>query len=54
MALRYNEPHYNEPRYNEDLVIHVANNIWKPDRITVEYGETNPAITNPAIMKSLL
>ena len=45
-------PRYNEPRYNEDPVI--TNNIWKPGRITVKYGETNPAITNPAIMKSPL
>ena len=37
-------PRYNEPRYNEDPVI--TNNIWKPGRITVKYGETNPAITN--------
>ena len=36
-------PRYNEPRYNEDPVI--TNNIWKPGRITVKYGETNPAIT---------
>ena len=34
-------------RYNEDPVI--TNNIWKPGRITVKYGETNPALTNPAI-----
>ena len=45
-------PRYNEPCYNEDPVI--TNNIWKPGRITVKYGETNPAITNPAIMKSPL
>ena len=36
-------PCYNEPRYNEDPVI--TNNIWKPARITVQYVETNPAIT---------
>ena len=40
-------PCYNEPRYNEDPVI--TNNIWKPSRITVKYGETNPTVTNPAI-----
>ena len=45
-------PRYNEPRYNKDPVI--TNNIWKPGRITVKYGETNPAIMNPAIMKSPL
>ena len=38
-------PRYNEPRYNEDPVI--TNNIWKPGRIAVKYGETNPAITKP-------
>ena len=37
-------PRYNEPRYNEDPV--TTNNIWKSGRITVKYGETNPAITN--------
>ena len=44
-------PRYNEPRYNKDPIIM---NIWKPGRITVTYGETNPAITNPAIKKFLL
>ena len=43
-------PRYNKPRYNEDSVI--TKNVRKPGRITVKYGETNPAITNPAIMKS--
>ena len=38
-------PRYIEPRYNEDPVI--TNNIWKPGRIAVKYGETNPAITKP-------
>ena len=32
-------PRHNEPLYNEDPVI--ANNIWKPGRITVKYMETN-------------
>ena len=41
-------PRYNEPRYNEDPVI--TNNIWKPGRITVKYGKTNPAITNWLIL----
>ena len=50
VAPRYND--YNEPRYNEDPVI--TNNIWKPGIITVKYGETNPAMTNPAITKSPL
>ena len=36
-------PRYNEPRYNENPVM--TNNIWKPGRITVKYGETNPAKT---------
>ena len=45
-------PRYNKPRYNEDPV--TTNNIWKPGRITVKYGETNPAITNPATTKSPL
>ena len=36
-------PRYNEPRYSEDPVI--TNSIWKPGRITIKYGETNPAIT---------
>ena len=48
------EPRYNEPRYNEDPVIIITNNILKPGRISVKYMETNPAITNPAITKSLL
>ena len=34
-----------EPRYNEDPV--TTNNIWKPGRITLKYGETNPATTKP-------
>ena len=45
-------PRYNKPHYNEDSVI--TNNIWKASRITVKYVETNPTITNPAIMKSPL
>ena len=45
-------PNYNKPRYNEGPV--TTNNIWKPSRITVKYVETNPAITNPAILKSPL
>ena len=45
-------PRYNEPRYNEDPVI--TNNILKPGRITVKYGEANPTITSPAITKSPL
>ena len=38
-------PRYNEPLHNEDPVIKI--NIWKPGRITVNYVETSPAITNP-------
>ena len=45
-------PRYNEPRYNKDSVI--TNNIWKPSRIKVKDGETNPAIMNPLITKSPL
>ena len=40
------------PRYNEDPVI--TNNIWKPGRIKVKYGETNPTITSPPTTKSSL
>ena len=40
------------PRYNEGPII--TNNIWKPGRITVKYVETNPAITNPAIVNTWL
>ena len=35
-------PCYNKPRYNEDPIM--TNNIWKHGRITVKFGETNPAI----------
>ena len=45
-------PRYKEPRYNEDPVIYIMNNIWKPGRITVQYVETSPAITNLTITKS--